>query len=239
MGRLLTINEFINRSNQTHNSFYDYKNVIYVNRRKKVDIVCPFHGNFKQLPNSHMDGHGCKQCIAEKNRKRTALTTQDFINISRKKYYNKYEYNCVVYKNNHTKVQIRCPKHGIFNQLPFCHMQGQGCKFCRESKGEKKIQQFFKNNNITYERQKRFDDCRYKNPLPFDFYIQNLHMCVEYDGEQHFVGWHRKSVLLEDVIHRDNIKNEYCKNKALKLLRISYKDYNNIETILGLTLGVI
>ena len=75
-----------------------------------------------------------------------------------------------------------CPKHGIFEQKTNSHLQGSGCKLCKESEGEKRIETILNNCNIIFERQKRFDDCEFKQKLPFDFFIEKLNTCIEYDG---------------------------------------------------------
>lgn len=43
-----------------------------------------------------------------------------------------------------------------------------------ESKGERQIKEFLLNNSINFIQEKRFEDCRDKNPLPFDFYLSRL-----------------------------------------------------------------
>jgi very-short-patch-repair endonuclease len=91
------------------------------------------------------------------------------------------------------------------------------------------INNFLINNNITFESQKTFQDCKHKGKLKFDFYIPSLNTCIEYDGQQHFFiikQWGGELELL-DRQRNDKIKNEYCKNNNIRLLRISYKE--NIE----------
>ena len=41
-----------------------------------------------------------------------------------------YDYSLVRYVNNHTKVKIICPIHGVFEQTPDSHLQGAGCPRC-------------------------------------------------------------------------------------------------------------
>ena len=82
--------------------------------------------------------------------------------------------------------------------------------------------------------QYKFDDCKFKYVLPFDFYLPQYNCCIEFDGEQHYkiikhFGGFDKFV---DTKIRDTIKNEYCKNNDIKLIRISYWNFNNIEKIL-------
>lgn len=53
---------FINRANEKHGYKYDYSLVEYVESVKKVIIICPLHGEFKQVANSHLQGCGCPKC---------------------------------------------------------------------------------------------------------------------------------------------------------------------------------
>ncbi len=58
------------------------------------------------------------------------LTEQKFIKKCIKIHGDKYSYKLVKYVNTYTKVKIVCPIHGIFEQTPNHHMNGQGCKQC-------------------------------------------------------------------------------------------------------------
>ena len=58
----LTLNEFIEKSNQIHNGKYSYDKVNYVNAETKVCIICPKHGEFWQVPGNHIRGKGCPKC---------------------------------------------------------------------------------------------------------------------------------------------------------------------------------
>ena len=89
------------------------------------------------------------------------------------------------------------------------------------------------NNNINYSRQHKFEGCVYKNKLPFDFYLPNYNCCVEYDGIQHFVsseffGGEEK---LKYIQNNDKIKNEYCNDNNIRLIRIKYN--KNVVFILN------
>lgn len=50
------------RFQNIHGNKYNYSKVIYKGASKKVTIICPLHGEFKQTPNSHLRGSGCKLC---------------------------------------------------------------------------------------------------------------------------------------------------------------------------------
>ena len=219
--------EFIRRSKNIHGDRYIYDKVVYKNDNTHVNIICKEHGIFKQIPNIHLSGSGCITCSG-----RYRSNNEEFIEKSNLIHNNVYNYDLVNYKNAHTKVEIICKKHGIFNQKPNSHLSGQGCPSCKESKGELSILNFLIENNITHERQKTFKGCEYKSLLFFDFFISNKNLCIEYDGEFHFLPVFSQKDLNKTKI-RDNIKNEYCENNNIKLLRIKYTDFENIENILS------
>jgi hypothetical protein len=62
--------------------------------------------------------------------KKSKLTTEKFIKISKKVHKNKYDYSRVAYKNEISKVIIICPIHGEFLQAPYNHKKGHGCQEC-------------------------------------------------------------------------------------------------------------
>ena len=94
----------------------------------------------------------------------------------------------VEYKNAHTKIKILCPTHGVFEQTPTNHLKGKGCPICQESKGEIKITNILNNKNIKHIKQYKFDECKYKRKLPFDFYLPELNMCIEFEVIAHSIG---------------------------------------------------
>ncbi len=218
--------QFIERSNITHNFKYDYSLTEYVNDRTKVKIICKEHGIFSQTPNTHVSGSGCPICSGRYN-----YTNSEFIEKSIKIHSNKYDYSDTNYKNAHTKVKISCNKHGTFLQKPYLHLQGTGCPSCKESKGEIIINEYLTNKKIKFTRQKTFEGCKSKSLLYFDFYIPDFNLCIEYDGEFHY-----KPIFgikyLKETIQRDNIKNIFCMNKNIRLLRIPYSDFEKIPEIL-------
>jgi len=138
------------------------------------------------------------------------------------------------------KVKIICKEHGEFLQTPDNHLCGKGCPHCKSSKGENIIKKYLIENKIEFEEQKRFNECKNKYPLPFDFYLSTYNLLIEFDGEQHFKPYsfssdkseQTKQNNLEGIKLRDKIKTNYCLANNIKLLRISYLDKNKIEEIL-------
>lgn len=94
---------------------------------------------------------------------------------------------------------------------------------------EDSVELFLIKNKIIFEKQKRFKDCRYKKPLPFDFYIKNINLCIEVDGQMHTnsIDFFGGDASLKSIQKRDNIKNDYCLKNNIKLLRIPYWEFDN------------
>jgi len=61
--KLLTKEEFIEKAKEVHGDKYDYSKVDYINTKTKVIIICKIHGEFKQIPHSHLINHGCSKCV--------------------------------------------------------------------------------------------------------------------------------------------------------------------------------
>jgi len=153
-----------------------------------------------------------------------------YLDNFKKVHRDKYGYSKSIYSNNHTKIEIICPKHGSFLQKPLNHSRGEGCPICDESKGEKKVRYYLEDHNIKYEVQKRFKDCRNKNTLPFDFYLPDYNSLIEYDGKQHFDK--TLKFYSDRLVENDKIKTNWAKKNKIKLIRIHYKKFNEIEKIL-------
>lgn len=146
------------------------------------------------------------------------------------------------YKNMSSHAYFECLKCGHkWNTLVSSVLSGRGCPKCNLSHGALQIQECLDNLNIDYEMEYRFEDCKDIRPLPFDFYIDEKRLCIEYDGEQHFhpVRFHKNETdeQMQDKFllqqKRDLIKTNYCKDNNIALLRIPYTEFNNINEILN------
>lgn len=227
--------EFIKESKLIHKDRYDYSRVNYVNGKVPVELFCNVCKNWIfQAPKFNCKGCGCP-CCAGVN-KTTEHLNQQFKEV----HGDKYDYSLVNYVNAKTKVSIICKKHGVFKQSPNSHIWGNGCPKCNYSKGEKLIDNFLINSNINFKTQYKFEDCRNKKPLSFDFAVyknNELIFLIEYQGQQHYeqINFNvkekiKKDNTLEQIQYRDKIKKEYCKNKGIPLLVIPYYE-NPIQEI--------
>ena len=128
---LLTTEQFIQNAKKIHGDKYDYSKVEYINNSKEVIIICPIHGEFKQIARNHISGSGCPKCGKISMSLKQSYTLSEFINISNKIHNNKYDYSNVEYNGINKKVTIFCPEHGEFKQTPSAHINNkQGCPKC-------------------------------------------------------------------------------------------------------------
>lgn len=219
-GYKLTNEEFCKSARATHKNKYDYSKVVYINNKQKVIIQCPIHDEFNQEAGSHLKGNGCPKCSGR------GLTTHEYILKAKELHGNKYDYSLIDYKGSFKKIRLICPTHGEFEQSSDKHIKGHGCLLCKESKGEKQIRIFLDKLNIKFNQQHKFKKCLDRNQLPFDFYLPEFNTCIEFDGRQHYEPIDRwgGEIGFLDQQKKDKIKNIYCLDNSITLVRISYKE---------------
>lgn len=240
----MSLDDFIHKANKKYNNKFDYTKVSYINSKCPVIILCPEHGMFEQTPEVHLRKnilYGCPQCGVNNVAIKLSKGTEDFILNAKQIFGNLYDYTLVQYKNSYTKVKILCKHHGVYEQTPTSHINNMaGCPYCNESSGEKIIRNYLTENHIEFSGQKIFKRCRNKRPLRFDFWLPEYNCCIEFDGEQHFKphSWkgetaEQKQLNLYRVQLLDKIKNNFCFENNIRLLRIPYKNRSNITEILN------
>ena len=130
MPKKLNQKEVIEKFEKIHKKYYNYTKVKYLNSHTKVEIICPKHGSFTQLPYTHWNGGHCAKCaiprIGINRRKDKYSLIRDFNKIHE----NIYEYCIEGYKNNNSKIKIFCKIHGLFEQSASNHLSGQKCPKC-------------------------------------------------------------------------------------------------------------
>ena len=159
----LTLNEFIEKSNQIHNGKYRYDKVNYVNAETKVCIICPKHGEFWQAPHSHLRGQGCPKCGRERNINSIKITNEAFIEKATQIHGGKYDYSKCIYKDSNTKVKIICPIHGEFWQIASSHLNGHGCVKCANIGKLNTISDFIKLSNNKHHGKYDYSRVNYIN----------------------------------------------------------------------------
>ena len=200
-----TTERFIEKARKVHGDKYDYSKVEYINATTRVCIICPKHGEFWQLADNHLKGHGCPYCA---NKYKNTL---DFIKASIKVHGDKYIYDEVVYKNANTKVKIICPIHGEFWQEPINHEQNHGCPKCSHpiSKWEQEIYEFISSLDIECEQ----SDRSILNGKEIDIFVPKFNIGIECDG----LRWHNEQY--RDKNYHLSKTNE-CRENGVHLIHI-------------------
>lgn len=125
MPALKTHQNFVKDAQRVHGDRYKYDKVMYVNGNSKVFITCPKHGDFEQIPRSHLQGKGCPF-----SPQRNSIDQDEFLRRARSVHGDKYTYDKAVYKGTGHPIIVTCQKHGQFSLTAYKHMTGQGCRGC-------------------------------------------------------------------------------------------------------------
>ena len=204
----------------------------YINVKTKVKHRCVKHNYIWCVsPDSVLQGAGCPLCLREKISGKNSLSHEEY--IQRLMDINPYIVPIDKYTIGSIKIMHKCLVCGNeWKATPFNILSGSGCPQCYMSHGEKIISIYLKEHNINYNPQYTFDDCKYKYVLPFDFYLPDYNICIEYDGEQHYkpVEWFGGEEGFKKTQKRDNIKTQYCIDNNIPLLRIRY-DQDIVSTL--------
>ncbi len=234
--KTVSLEEFLKRQKAIHGDNYIYISD-YINISNKVKLQCKRCSNiFIQVASAHIRGEGCRKCSSKISGLNKRKTVEQFEIECSERHNHKYQY-FQDYTCSRNKVKIFCKNcQNIFYQEANHHFDGfGGCPRCSISLGNTFVLNWLKTNKILYEVEKTFEGCKYKKLLRFDFYIPSHNLCIEYDGQQHFesIDYFGGDEHFEYCKNNDKIKNEYCVNHSIRLLRISYKDYKNIGKILS------
>ncbi len=208
-----------------HGDKYDYSKTECFNATDKVEINCPIHGKFKQGANQHLMGHGCPDCSFDKMAKDRAMGKELFINKSKELFGDKFNYSKVKYINGQTHVILICPENHEFEVTPNNHLSKKsGCPTCNESKLEQELASILDEQNIVYERQKRF---KWLGMQSLDFYLPDYNIAIECQGIQHFKpvdfgGQGEKSAneLFEKNKERDAKKLKKCLSNNIEMIYV-------------------
>lgn len=199
---------------------------VYINANTKFSIKHNICGHEYEVSwGKFQSGNRCPKCSG--HYKYTDSEIIEMISDMTQGEYTKLS----IYINAQTKFPIRHNVCGHEYEVRWNDFRRDNrCPKCNQSKGEKFISDYLTNKNISFTTQARFDDCRQKRPLPFDFGIvddENMIIAlIEFDGKQHFESvelWGGEEALALTQL-RDQIKNQYCEDNNIPLLRIRYDE---------------
>ena len=181
----------------------------------KIDVInLKCNHRYEVNAGNLLQGSGCPICHGMKD-------TSKFIDEIETKYPGKYTI-MGEYVNNRTPIKVKHICGYEWEVIPKDLLREERCPECMISKGELFISEYLKENGLKYSQQYKFIDCKDTLPLPFDFAVfQNGEIrLVEFDGIQHFSS--RSIFSYEMPKKHDEIKNEYCREHNIPLLRIPY-----------------
>lgn len=199
-----------------------------------------FYGNAKK---------GCPTCGRRKcddNRKTdNNIILEEFINIIETA---KLEFVKVLKLDGSVNSQflVKCKENCNHKPWAVTHNRvkygnGLGCGECYRERTDSKNLIDIDNILIEYNtcKEKRFDDCKFKLSLPFDRYVHEKNILIEYDGEQHFCfkkTWHKKIEIFNESKIKDSIKTKYAINNGYNFIRIAYYEdhVKSLESFLAL-----
>lgn len=125
--------------NKKHNNKFDYSKAIFLGMKTKIEIICPEHGVFWQIPESHLVSiFGCKECSNSLRKDDpNKLSLQEFKDRVFKVQGTNYDLTKIIkYTNIKSKYIFRCVEHNVeFEQSGYDAMLGKtGCKQCKATK---------------------------------------------------------------------------------------------------------
>ncbi|QWU14395.1 Protein of unknown function [Paenibacillus sophorae] len=202
----------------------------YETSAKKVIVQCP-KGHIVEMKFIHfLNGHRCKICMGT-----VPLEYKYVKEYIEGKSNTGYRLLSESYKNNSQKLKIQCDKNHVYYTSFGNFKNGKRCPKCIQSKGELQISKLLTDLKINFKTQFRIKECKNIRRLPFDFVVfsrsQDINMLIEYDGEQHYRPIFGEKAFM-NTRNNDEIKNEFCNNNNIPLLRIPYWKFEDIEEIL-------
>lgn len=220
MGRGLSQNDIIEEFRKLHGDRYDYSLVEYRKMHDKVKVICPEHGIFEITPSKHLLGQGCKKCAYVKNGLSQRLSMEEFLKRANEAHGGYYNYKKVSFLRTHDKIEIECPKHGVFTQLVYDHLNGHGCPKCSNSFSKNEIELFNQISNWLGEKNVTVHDRTVLDGgKELDVFIPSMNAAIEYNG----LKWHSEEY---GKMHDYHIKKtEQCESKGIRLIQIFEDEY--------------
>ena len=203
------------------------------NMTAPIKCFCSIHNHtWATTPQSLLNDCGCYYCGLDKLAKFHLHTQEEFESIIRKS--NPDVDVISEYTGLKNDVIVKCKKCGYEWKLNANSLKVNGtrCKKCSYTyKGEDEIIKILEGLKVDYIHQFKIENCKDKRPLPFDFYLPQYNCCIEFDGIQHFEPRFGDECFKKTTLH-DEIKNKYCLENNIKLLRIPYWESGNIKDLI-------
>ena len=154
---------FIERAILAHGEKYDYTNSIYVNTRTKLEIICPIHGKFEQLPLDHIRGYGCNKCAIQNKKILKKKSNEVFLSEIKEIHGDRYSTEKTEYNGAFNKITVTCNVHGDFDIEAKSFLNGHGCPDCSYEERSKSNIEKHKNKFLSEPHRFAIVDSSYTN----------------------------------------------------------------------------
>ena len=203
---------------------------------KAVDKIILKHNvcgtEYDVTPNGFLGGRRCRKCFAAREID-TKVFKEDIYELVGNEYQVLGEYS-----NNYTPILMKHMEcENSFSVIPSSFKTGRRCSYCFQSIGERIVYDVLKEIELSFVKEQKFAECRNVSLLRFDYYIEGK-ILLEYDGRHHFeiVNFSEDVEVakadFERMQENDRIKNQFCIDSDILLIRIPYWDINRIKEIL-------
>jgi len=231
----ITKEAFLYRANKRFNHQYDYSLSVYINKRKKIKIICPKHGCFEQPPIEHLKNEGCPKCTKLKINIKQRISKEDFIKRAKRIHKKYYSYGNMRYIDLETKILITCPNHGDFSQRPSNHLSGNGCPSCGNMNRKKTLSYswdfFVEKSNIIHNNKYYYINNLYINMSSKIKIICPRHGTFEQIGASHLNGHGCPKCGNEEVSKKNKLLPEDFFKRCENIHNNKYKYIKRYEGI--------
>ena len=253
---------YLEKNNMMH--LWSEKNTIdpysFYMKSAKTEILMKcektnYHGDYLAIANTFYHGKRCPYCASVSIHPKDSFG-QYCVDTYGEDFFTTYwsdkntldPFTVGVYSKS--KIWVKCQNdksHEDYELGCANFKRGNRCPACKESKGERKVREYFVKNNIEFEAQKTFADLiGDKNKvLPYDFYLPQYNILIEYQGEHHYMPIYYssrpKDYCEEKFLQRqeyDRRKREYAESHNITLLENPYWEYDNVDSILAKALNI-
>lgn len=235
---MYTFSKLIKKAKEIHGDKYVYDESTYVKVTEKMKIICPVHGEFWQSMHCHIGKRqGCPKCGKEKPRKkfthRGKITSEDFIELCREKFGDKFQYELSNFKNVLSEIKVICPEHGETIQKAIVHLNSKyGCPQCANAAISKNnlytTEEFIRKAKEIHGDKYDYSKVKYVNIQTPVTIICKIHGEFKQTPTNHLTGCGCQKCAIErtNIANRSNIE-EFIE-KANKIHNFKY-DYTEAE----------
>lgn len=217
----------------------------YISCMHQMNYICLKHeeiGVMKKSLSQVLNCVGCPQCAIEINSNKQRLTQEQV----EKKVLDFTNGTCILvgkYTSYKDEIELKCSCGNIFKYSSLANLRRRltrGCPSCNQSRYSRIVEEWLIKNKLKYETEYKYDDLKgNKNNLKFDFSCHHFNVLIEVDGELHFFDKMKNEIEFNKQNKYDKLKNDYCINNNIKLIRIPYWDFNNEEYVIKVLDNII